>query len=858
MSKNEQAQLILEQIESAEDEELYRRLRDRLFGLGAQIIPLLRKELLHDHHLRRMAAATNLGRLNDSDSLLYLLPLLNDPQSEVREMVLFALGILGNPDVHEHVLNAYADFDPDVRYRAIVALADLCYPKLESVLIQALDDEYYGVREQALSQLRALASPLAISGVLRALLEREKEMQKMAEETLDLIVPKLTRSHYQTILDDLSPRERRLILNYLEIRKLNEVYPVLCQRLQLIPKKAAKEEKRALDKYGRLLNSDEERPFLKRAFFRQDIVNMLTSHFKNQHKKESILLVGDVGTGKTAVVHEFIHQLLEEESNWQILETNTAELISGTRYLGDWETKLKEMAEAISKEEKVLLYMTNPNDLLGAGAHSKSDENFADFFKPYLQRGQIRILAECSEEELKNGLTRDPSFLRHFKQIKLDAMDDAKTLAILENVVANLSVEVEGEKRDVVAEPSCLEMVVDFSKSFYTRSEAPGRACDFLDALVDYALRHQSYERPDDPLVLQDELIPPCLSELSGIQLDLLDDSIPLNLSQTLTWFNDRLIDQTQASQTITDRLALIKTGLTNPARPLGVFFLVGPTGVGKTHFSQLVAERIFGDKDRMIRFDLSEYRGRYAVEKLIGSPHEKDREGLLTEAVRNQPFSVLLFDEFEKADPEIYNLFLQIMDEGRLSDARGKTTDFRQTLIFFTSNLGASGTSMGSLGFNSQNDTTPIAASSTTISKSLDDFFAPEFLNRIDEIVIFNPLTPHAMEALCELEIRSALSRRGIRRRKIEISISESAKRWLEIKGFSKKFGARSLKRVIEKHVLSAIGKLLLTPDPGRLTSPTKTTIQVDVKHDQIVASLLPPKLRSPDRKKKQGASFP
>ncbi len=838
----ENAQEILAQIAVAEDDENYRRLRDQLYGMGVEIIPLLRLELNHPNHLRRMAAATNLGRLGDTKAVVPLLPLLNDPQSEVREMVLFALGILGDPGVHEHVLGAFSDFDPDVRYRAIVALADLAYPQLEDVLIRALEDDYYGVREQAISQLRTLGSPKSIAGVLRALLERELEMQKMAEESLDLIVPKLTRSHYQLLFAQLSARERRLILNYLETRKLHEVYPTLCKHLQVVSKKAAKDKGRGLDKYGRLLNSDQELPFLSRAFLRDEFVDLLVSHFRNENKKESILLVGDVGSGKTAIVHEFVRKMLKVDNEWKILETNTAELISGTRYLGDWETKLKEMAEEIAKETKVMLYMTNPNDLLGAGAHSKSDENFADFFKPYLQRGQIRILAECTEEELKNGLARDPSFLRQFKQIKLKEMDDAQTLTVLENLVGDLKVDVESVERQVVAEPSCLEMIVDFSKTFYTRSKAPGRACDFLDALVDYASRHQDYEQPDDPLVLQTELIPPCLSELSGIRLDLLDDTVPLVFAETKNWFDARLIDQPQASETISNRLALVKTGLTNPARPLGVFFLVGPTGVGKTYFSQLVAERIFGNKDRMIRFDLSEYRGRFAVEKLIGSPHDKEREGLLTEAVRNQPFSVLLFDEFEKADPEIYNLFLQIMDEGRLSDASGTTTDFRQTLIFFTSNLGASGTA-GAMGFGEKTD-----GNADTISTSLEDFFAPEFLNRLDEIVMFNPLTSNAMNRLCELEIQSALKRRGILRRKIDVQISPDARAWLERNGFSKKFGARALKRTIEKHVLTAISKVLIS-EPGSIS---KRTIKIQLVDNELTASLDKRQPQTPEYPKK------
>lgn len=841
----EDALHILSEIEQCEDDEQYRLLRDRLYGLGPQINAILRDELVHPHHLRRMAAATNLGRLGDKHAIVRLLPLLNDPQSEVREMALFALGILGDPSVHEHVVAAFSDFDSDVRYRAIVALADLRYPKLESILIIALEDESYGVREQALSQLRGLGSPIAAPSVLRCLLERELDMQKMAEEALDHIVPKMTRSHYKLLSEQLSPRERRLILNYFEARNLQEVYGSIWQRLQLVAKPAKQE--RGLDKYGRLLNEEDEKQYLSHAYLRDEMVTFLVDHFRDESHKLSLMLVGDAGTGKTAVVHEFVHRLLEEDPDWKILETNTSELISGTRYLGDWETKLKEMAEAIQKEDKVILYITNPNDLLGAGAHSKSDENFADFFKPYLQRGQLRMITECTGDELRNGLARDPGFLRQFKQVKLAPFNDQETLQVLEKRVSDLSIGSGENTKNIVADSKCLELVVDFARSFYTRTQSPGRACDFLDALIDYASRHQSYEQPEDPLVLQSEFIPPCLSELSGINLDLLDDTIQLDLQETRLWFNTRLIDQPFASETLTDRLALIKTGLSDPKKPLGVFFLVGPTGVGKTYFAKLVAERIFGNSERMIRFDLSEYRGRFAVEKLIGSPHDKDREGLLTEAIRNQPFSVLLFDEFEKADSEIYNLFLQIMDEGRLSDARGHTTDFRQTLIFLTSNLGSSGDQMDAMGFGAgQEKNINMPRLHSKINSKLEDFFAPEFLNRLDEIIVFDALTKNAMKRLVELEVNQALKRRGLTRRNIAVVLDDEAITWLEVNGFSKKFGARALKRTIEKSVLVAVSKILVKRGLASLG------IRIFVKNNKLEASLLNRVSKAPGEPKK------
>lgn len=845
------AKELFRKIQDTDGEERYRNFRDQLYGLGSDIAPILLENLSHRNYLRRMAAATNLGRLGHKEVVDDLVRLLDDPQAGVREMALFSLGILGDSSVTGAIVQALQDYDADVRYRALVALGDLKYPHLEDVLIRCMDDESYGVREQALAQLGVVGTPRCLPVVLKALLEREIDMQRSAEEMLDRIVPRLTREHYRKLPQQLSPRQRRLVLNYMESRKLQEVYGTLYKHLQLTPPPT--KEERGLDKYGRLLNSDDEREFLDHAYGRDDTVATLLDHFSDPNTRRSILLVGEAGVGKTAVVHEMVHRFCDRADDdnsaddsaesWTVLETNTSELISGTRYLGDWETKLKEMTEAILEHDQVILYVTNPNDLLGAGAHSKSDENFADFFKPYLQRGQLRMIAECTEEDLKNGLTSDPGFLRLFRQVKIQPMDDAQTLSVLDERLADLDV---AKDRPIQVEPGCLEQILDFSESFFTRSHPPGRACDLMDALVDYTLRQDD---GDGDFSLAIENLPACLAEVTGMSLDLLDDTVPLDLGETRQWFEQRLIDQDHAVDAIVDRLALVKTGLGDPDKPLGVYFLVGPTGVGKTYFTKLIAERLFGSQKRMVRFDLSEYQGRYAVEKLIGSPHDKDREGLLTEEIRNQPFSVLLFDEFEKADPEIFNLFLQILDEGRLTDARGRTTDFRQTLIFLTSNLGASKTSIQPLGFGADDDD----QISGQIRKKLDEFFAPEFLNRLDDTLVFKPLTPSAMERLVTIELNRAFERRGFRRRNLQIKVSAPLHKWLETQGFSKRFGARKLKRTIEKEVLTAISRAMLTepgPHQGKQVLVTIDDDQIAVELHELPSESAAPSLPREPRK--------
>jgi len=841
--KEELAQGILERIEQADKPDQYRSLRDQLYGLGADIVPTLRDQLDSWHYRRRMAAATNLGRLGDTRSIPRMVELLNDPQADVREMALFALGILGDDSVVDAVRGALDDYDADVRYRALIALNDLGYDGLETILITRLEhDEAYGVREQALSLLQEVGTPRCVPAILKSLLERDKDMQRMAEEALDRLVPEMDRHDYTRVQNDLSPRQRRLVLNYMESRNLHKVYRTLAEHLRL-GSGDSEESERGLDKYGRLLNTEQEREFLDRAYLRDDEVDLLVDHCTDPDTRRSILLVGEAGVGKTAILHEFTHRLAELDEDWQFLETNTSELISGTRYLGDWETKLKEMTEAILEREKVVLYLTNPNDLLGAGAHSKSDENFADFFKPYLHRGQLTMIAECTEEELKDGLTSDPGFLRLFRQVTVPDLSDSETLEVLRRRTENL--EARGE-RALAADDECLESVVDFAQSFYTRSDNPGRSCDLHDALIDFATRHAPDDQ--DPVLLESDQIPPCLSEETGISLDLLDETVPLNLAQTRNWFTDRLIDQDHAVDAILDRMAMIKAGMVDPDSPLGVYFLVGPTGVGKTYLAQLVAERIFGDRDRVSRFDLSEYQGRYAVEKLIGSPHDRDREGLLTEEIRNQPYSVLLFDEFEKADPEVFHLFLQILDEGRLTDAQGQTTDFRQTLIFLTSNLGASNMSIAPMGF----ETGQGNARAQQIRDELDEVFAPEFLNRLDDILTFTPLSRPAMSQLVQIELEHVLERRGFQRRDLEVTTTPEAEAWLEEHGFSERFGARELQRTIEQAVLTPISRLLVShpgPHDGRTLVVSTSGGELDVAFAGDETGPAPPEVDDVDK---------
>lgn len=815
------ARALMQRIGTTRNEEEYRELRDQLWSLGDKAVPVMRDALGSPSVRQRMASACNLGRLGDYASIPDMIQLLGDPASTVREMALFGLGVLGRPKAIKPVLECMQDYDPDVRVRVLVALRDLRYDRFEVVLIQAMRDESYTVREQALGYLRNLATPASLHALLLALLEPEYKMQMMAESALDRVIPLSNEASRAALVGRMTPRQIRLVLNYFEGRNLHEVWGDLYKWLQT--QIAPARQERGLDRYGRLLTDEDELELLERAFLREEVVEMMVDHFTASESRKSLLLVGPAGSGKTSVVHQFVRQLVQEDQDTIVLETNTSELMTGTRYLGEWETKLKEMMEAILQHDAVVLYMKNPNDLLGAGAHSKSDESFADFFKPYLERGDLRMIAETTPEMLKSGLARDPGFLRLFQQVRLDPMNEEQTTEVLSRRLVH---ERGRGERPILASREVLSQITDFARSFYTRADAPGRACDLMENTVEYVGRHRARHTPKgDPLVLREEDIPRSIAESTGLDLALLDDQVMLDLPQWRDWFAQRLVAQPHAIDSILGRAALVKAGLRDVHRPLGTFFLVGPTGVGKTYFARLVAERLFGDAERMIRFDLSEYRGRYALERLIGSPHDKDREGLLTEAIRHQPYCVLLLDEFEKADPEIYHLFLQVFDEGRLTDARGKTTDFRQTLIMMTSNLGAARLNAAPVGFGEDS-----GRLDGQIRRKMEEVFQPEFLNRLDQVLVFNPLGSQAIRQLVDLEVQRVLERRGFRRHRLRLQLNDASRDWLAERGFSARFGARELKRCIEGDLLAALSRELLqrTPGAGALTA------QVDVGPDK------------------------
>ncbi len=524
-------------------------------------------------------------------------------------------------------------------------------------------------------------------------------------------------------------------------------------------------------------------------------------------RNNSILLVGPSGAGKTALVHELVRRIHEERcpaslSKRQVWSTSPSQLIAGCSFLGEWEEKLQNIIDEVKKRRQILL-VDDVAGLLEVGRHSKGDENMAQFLKPFLVDGTVVLIGESLPERHRVAENHDPGFLRLFRTVRLEETEEETTLSILGLVAAAL----EREFR-VRIEPSACEAAVELTRRFQPYRAFPGKAVAFLESLAaDTAkaatARGDAEERP----VISRQGAVSGFARQTGLPEFLLSDHLTMEPAGVQRHFSERLIGQPDAVARMVDLVTVIKAGLNDPQKPLGCFFFVGPTGVGKTEMAKTLAEYLFGSRDRLLRFDMSEYAEPLNVARLIGSAHGGD-EGELTKRIRLQPFSVVLLDEFEKANAAIFDVMLQVLGEGRLTDAAGRTADFRSAIILMTSNLGASPREQRQPGLRQESGVRSLAEH---FRKQVEAFFRPEFVNRLDRIVVFNALDREAMRGIAAREVRSLLEREGITRRRLLVEIEDEVLDLLLETGFSPVYGARPLKREIERRIIVPLARYLV-----------------------------------------------
>ncbi len=541
---------------------------------------------------------------------------------------------------------------------------------------------------------------------------------------------------------------------------------------------------------------------LQRALGREPEVAELARLLAGSDRRP-ILLLGPRKVGKTAILHELVWRMCERKKeryggNRDIWLVSPMRLISGMSYLGQWENRVLAIVEYAKKKDCALFF----DDLLGlflAGVSSASDLNVAQVLKPLLEKRSIRVIAEIAPEAWRVLRERDRAFADLFHVIPVQEPAEVETLRILVEVARQLE-EEHGCRFDLEVVPAIYEL----HRRFSSDAAFPGKAAGFLRRLgVRYAaFRHAEINRE---IVLHE------FRQQSGLQTALIDSRRSLDRKSVVAALGHRLVGQNHVLNAFADIVLTLKARLNDPRRPLGTFLMLGPTGVGKTQAAKIFSEYLFGNSERLLRFDMNEYGdGRFAS-RLTGTSAEPD--GLLTAAIRRQPFSVVLFDEIEKAAPEVFDLLLAVLDEGRLTDALGRVADFTQSLILLTSNLGVR-EARSRLGFNA--DSPGSDAEDAIYVGSAEKFFRPEFFNRLDRIIPFRSLDRPQLEGIARQLVADMFARDGLQRRDGVVNISKEVTARLVQLGYHPQLGARALKRAVERELVQPLGEKLAALPPA------------------------------------------
>jgi ATP-dependent Clp protease ATP-binding subunit ClpC len=516
-----------------------------------------------------------------------------------------------------------------------------------------------------------------------------------------------------------------------------------------------------------------------------ELVRRLTGRGSN------VLLVGEQGSGKTSVLLEAVRKLEKRNKNderhsrrhWM---TRGSRVIAGMKYLGQWEERMEMVVAELSEIEGVLCLESLQEVILTGGRGP--EDSIGAFLAPYLERGEMVMVAEATPRELDACRRLLPGFVDLFSVLTLPEFTHNEALSVLGEVKTQLD-----RRYRVEANSDLIGECYRLHRRFLPYHTFPGRASQFLHQLYEERTREGE---PVDRVGAVERF-----SRETGLPLNLLRDEELLPAGEILSYFQERIIGQEGACQAVTDLVSTFKAGLNDPERPLGVMLFCGPTGVGKTEMAKSLSQCFFGagrDKDRMVRLDMSEYGGPGAHHRLLGT---RTRPGELVRRVREQPFTVVLLDEVEKAHPDVFDLLLGVFDEGRITDPWGRLTTFRSTVIVMTSNLGVS--ALRPIGIN-QNK-------APSYSAEVMNFFRPEFFNRIDSVVSFDPLEPIHIRAITELELKALGQREGLEKRKLRLRWTDTVLSHLAEEGYDARYGARPLKRTIETQVVVPLARYLV-----------------------------------------------
>ena len=609
-------------------------------------------------------------------------------------------------------------------------------------------------------------------------------------------------------------------------------------------------------------------------------------HILSRRTKNNPVLIGDPGVGKTAIVEGLAQKVVEGSvpeplKGKRIISVDMASLIAGTVHRGQFEERLKNvLGEVIGAQGQIILFVDELHTIVGAGA-SEGSIDAANILKPALSRGEMQLIGATTIDEYRRRIERDKALERRFQTIIVPEPTVAETKEIIQGLKARYE-----KFHQVEITSEAIEASVIMSDRYVSDRFLPDKAIDLIDEACAMVRISQVKEpenlkevekeilvlkekektaetsekalltaRLESLLLIKKELmeiwtktkledipqitrndIAKIISKATGIPLEELSQEERQKLVNLEMLIHKRVVGQDEAIKVISEAIRRARAGVKNPARPIGSFMFLGPTGVGKTELAKALTQVLYGNDELLVRIDMSEYMEKHAVSRIIGSPPGYvgyEEAGQLTEIVRRKPFSVILFDEIEKAHHEVFNILLQVMEDGRLTDSHGRVVDFKNTILIMTSNLGSVASKMPSIGFTDEDATvSAYKMAESKIMAEVKSNFAPEFVNRVDEIIIFKPLSKDETNQIVVKELEKVNAMLAMQ--EIALTYDNKTIAYLSKEGFSEEYGARMLKRIIQKHVENPISDLLIS---GKIVAGD--TVALDILEKQVKISV-------------------